>query len=290
MTLLKCNYLIFTNLFFCYFHSFCYDSKHLRKKKLHLFTLFSITRHCFSLFLVGSKSMLALLPFKVTITPRHWNDKCFHRAGGDLICRFCICASHFQCIVGAQQEILCLSTYHLADLKNVTMESRNVSPCMTATPWSRLNWKMCDENSTFCCFDAICTQVSVTWPHCGTVHDFFGSFNWPRLPSWIGFFTAAWRWQWQHVRAARARSSKQNTRANISVICLQICIKSRAINGFNKCVFGFYSHWKVWYKSEKEFGMCSEWHYTTRGLAYGDMTTRPTGSLSCLHPPISRVV
>ena len=81
------------------------------EKKLHLFTLFSITRHCFSLFLVGSKSMLALLPFKVTITPRHWNDKCFHRAGGDLICRFCICASHFQCIVGAQQEILCLTVH-----------------------------------------------------------------------------------------------------------------------------------------------------------------------------------
>ena len=79
------------------------------EKKLHLFTLFSITRHCFSLILVGSKSMLALLPFKVTITPRHWNDKCFHRAGGDLICRFCICASHFQCIVGAQQEIRCLT-------------------------------------------------------------------------------------------------------------------------------------------------------------------------------------
>ena len=79
------------------------------------------------------------------------------------------------------------STYHLVDLKSVTTESRNVSPCMTATPWSRVNWKMCDENSTFCCFDAICTQFSLTWPHCGTVHDFFGSFNWPRLPSWIGF-------------------------------------------------------------------------------------------------------
>ena len=51
-------------------------------KKLHLFTLFSITRHCFSLFLVGSKSMLALLPFKATIAPRHWNDKCFHRLVG----------------------------------------------------------------------------------------------------------------------------------------------------------------------------------------------------------------
>ena len=146
------------------------------EKKLHLFTLFSITRHCFSLFLVGSKSMLALLPFKVTITPRHWNDKCFHRAGGDLICRFCICASHFQCIVGVQQEILCLSTYNLVDLKSVTTQSWNVSPCMTATPWSRVNWKMCDENSTFCCFDAICTQFSVTWPHWGTVHDFFWQF------------------------------------------------------------------------------------------------------------------
>ena len=65
------------------------------------------------------------------------------------------------------------STYHLVDLKSVTTESRNVSPCMTATPWSRVNWKMCDENSTFCCFDAICTQFSVTWPHCGTVHVFF---------------------------------------------------------------------------------------------------------------------
>ena len=172
------------------------------------------------------------------------------------------------------------STYHLVDLTSVTTESRNVSPCMTVTPCSRVNWKMCDENSTFGCFDAICTQFSVTWPHCGTVHDFFGSFNWPRLPSWIGFFTA--RWQWQHVRAARARSSKQNTRANISVFCLHIwpSIRSRARNGFNKRlinVFGFYSHWKVWYKSEKAFGMCSEWHYTTRGLAYGDMTTRPDG-------------
>ena len=136
---------------------------------MHLFTLFSITRHCFSLFLVGSKSMLALLPFKVTITPSHWNDKCFHRAGGDLICRFCICASdkpmYSWC---ATRNPVPDSMYHLVDLKSVTTESRNVSPYMAATPWSRVNWKMCDENSTFCCFDAICTQFSVTWPHCGS--------------------------------------------------------------------------------------------------------------------------
>ena len=27
-------------------------------------------------------------------------------------------------------------------------------------------------DSTFACFDAICTQFNVTWPHCGTVRDF----------------------------------------------------------------------------------------------------------------------
>ena len=137
---------------------------------------------------------------------------------------------------------------------------------------------MCDENSNILLLRrhlyTIQCHMTTLWYRSWL---FFCSFNWPRLPSWIGFFTAAWRWQWQHVRAVRARSSKQNTRANIGVFCLQIwpSIKSRAINGFNKCVFGFYSHWKVWYKSEKAFGMCSEWHYTTRGLADGDMTTSP---------------
>ena len=146
----------------------------LSGKKLHLFTLFSVTSHCFSLFLVGSKSMVTLLPFKATFTPRHWNDKCFHRAGGDLICQFCM---HLRITFPmyswcATRNPVSDSTYHLADLKSVTTESRNDSPCMAATPWSRVNWKMYDENSTFACFDAICTQISVTWPHCGTVHDF----------------------------------------------------------------------------------------------------------------------
>ena len=152
------------------------------EKKLHLFTLFSITRHCFSLFLVGSKqpskhakSMLALLPFKVTITPRHWNDKCFHRAGGNLPILYLRITFPMYSWCATRNPVPD-STYHLVDLKSVTTDSRNVSPCMTATPWSRVNWKMCDENSTFCCFDAICTQFSVTWPHCGTVHDFFWQF------------------------------------------------------------------------------------------------------------------
>ena len=73
---------------------------------------------------------------------------------------------------GATRNPVPDSTYHLADLKIVNTESQNVSPSMTATLWSRVNWKICNENSTFACFDAICTQFSVTWPHCGTVHDF----------------------------------------------------------------------------------------------------------------------
>ena len=168
MTLLKCNYLIFTNLFFCYCHSYCYNLKK-SGKILHLFTFFSITSHCFSLFLVDSKSMLTLLPFKATtITPRH--SKCFHMASGAWFANLAF-AHHINSWCATRNPVPD-STYHLADLKSVTMESQNISPCMTATPWRRVNWKMCDENLTFACFDAICTQFNATWPHCGTVRDF----------------------------------------------------------------------------------------------------------------------
>ena len=113
------------------FINFVIISKHLRIK-LHLFTLFSITRHCFSLFLVSSKSMLALLPFKAKITPRHWNDKCFHRAGDlPILCLRITFPMYSWC---ATRNPVPDSTYHLVDLKSVTAESRNVSPCMTATP------------------------------------------------------------------------------------------------------------------------------------------------------------
>ena len=181
------------------------------------------------------------------------------------------------------------STYHLADLKGVTAESQNVSPCMTATPWRRVNWKMCDENSTFACFDAICTQFNVTWPHCGTVRDFFGTFNWLIAVMNRIFHSEMAVTARAGGACTQFKTKHQSKRQRVlpSYMALQ---KSQAINGFDKCVFGFYSHWKVWHKSKKAFGMCSDWHYTTRGLAYGDMTTRPTGSLSCLHPPISLVV
>ena len=145
----------------------------------------------------------------------------------------------------------------------------------------RVNWKMGDENSPFACFDAICTQFNVTWPHCGTVRDFLAVLTDPdcRHESDFSQRDGSDSTCGRRVHAVQNKTPEQTSACFAS-------IKSRAINGFNKYVFGFYSHWKVWYKSEKAFGMCSEWHYTTRGLAYGDMTTRPTGSLSCLHPPI----
>ena len=221
MTLLKCNYLIFTNFFFCYFHSYCYNFK-ISGKKLHWLTLFSLTSHCFSLF---------WLTLKAQYVPPGWFEECDHG-------------------VSECQSLHDSDTVKTSNLKNV-------------------RWKL-----NLCLLRrhlyTIQCHVTTLWYRSWL----FGSFNWPWLPSWIGFFPA--RWQWQHVRAARVRSSKQNTRANISVFCLQIwpSIRSRAINGFNKCVFGFYSHWKVWYKSEKAFGICSEWHYTTRGLANGALRAR----------------
>ena len=88
------------------FIHFIIISKYLGKNALvHTFFKSPVTASAY--FLVGSESMLALLPFKATIFPRH--SKCIHRAGGDLICQFCIRASHSQCIVGAQKEILCLT-------------------------------------------------------------------------------------------------------------------------------------------------------------------------------------
>ena len=115
---------------------------------MHLFTLFSITSHCFSLLLVGSKSMLALLPLKATITPRLLEWQVFSQGwwGLDLpILHSRITFPMYSWC--ATRNPVPDSTYHLAELKSVTTESRNDSPCMTATPWSRVNWKIYDENS-----------------------------------------------------------------------------------------------------------------------------------------------
>ena len=105
MTLLKCNYLIFTNLLFSFILLWF---QNIWEKCTHSH-FFSIISHWFSLFLVSFKSLLALLPFKARITRGHSDDKGFYTAGEDLIFQFCIRASHFQCIVGAQPEIQCLT-------------------------------------------------------------------------------------------------------------------------------------------------------------------------------------
>ena len=81
-------------------------------------------------------------------------------------------------------------------------------------------------------------HLCVTWPHCVTVHDFLALLTDPD-------FLHKWDFSQRDgsdstcVRQARARSSKQNTRTNISVFCLHIwpSIRSKAINCFNKYVW-----------------------------------------------------
>ena len=84
------------------------------------------------------------------------------------------------------------------------------------------------------------------------------------------------RWQWQRVDGVCTQFKTKHQIKHQPVL--------PAIYNFNKCVSGFYLYWKVWHKSEKEFGMCSECHDTTRGLV---METRQLalGGSSCLHPP-----
>ena len=141
MTLLRCNFLIFTNLLLCFFHSYCYNCNISGTKRTnsHFFqSPFTDSDY----FLIRSKSMLAPLPFKATLTRRHSDDKGFHRACGDLACQFCICPSHFQCIAGAQLEIQCLTVRTTWLIWRVRPHNLGIaSPCMTVTPWSRANWK-----------------------------------------------------------------------------------------------------------------------------------------------------
>ena len=123
--------------------------------------------------------------------------------------------------------------------------------------------KMYDENSNFACFDAIYTKLVVTWPHCVTVQDFLAVSTDPDC---------------RHGSDFSQRDGSDSTCGRI-VHAVQ-----------NKTPELLFTEGKVWYKNENAFRMCSERHYTTRGLAYGDMTNLPTGSFSCLYPPISLVV
>ena len=75
MTLLKCNYLIFTNLSVCYFHSFCYNFK-ISGKKMHLFTLsVLISSQTMYYVIVAASIFLFLLRKWCTLTLFEGNKK-----------------------------------------------------------------------------------------------------------------------------------------------------------------------------------------------------------------------
>ena len=67
-------------------------------------------------------------------------------------------------------------TYYLPDLKCVTLESQNVSPCTTVALWNQVYWKMYDKNSL------------LLWSHSGTI---LWSDDHILLP-----FTSHWHFNW----------------------------------------------------------------------------------------------
>ena len=50
-----------------------------------------------------------------------------------------------------------------------------------------------------------------------------------------------------------------------------------------------YCQMDIYMRMRRHFGMCSKWHHTTRGLAYGDMPSRP-GGLVVMFPSLCNAI
>ena len=129
-------------------------------------------------------------------------------------------------------------TYYPPDLKSVTTEPRNVSPCMTSASWSRLNWNIYDENSTLSYTDTICTQFNGHRTTFFLPFATFRQFDWLCLLAW---FSA--RWQWQRMQRVQDKTPEQTS---AYYPCWWPFIRYRDINGFI-CLFGLNSYRKSWY-------------------------------------------
>ena len=125
---------------------------------------------------------------------------------------------------------------------------------------------MCDKNSIFACFDARISQKS---------HDHPGYRSWFHFSFDHDVAHAFWRhrkqWRWQHLlvqplrACTRFKTPEQPSSYTKPAAGSQIIDVTFQIN-FKLICWRLNLHQKVWYKSEKAFGLWSEWHYTTRGL------------------------
>ena len=132
---------------------------------------------------------------------------------------FSIRLSNFQSIAGAQPNFHCLTVRTIWLLWRVWPPH---SLGMWRTAWLR----RCDVEQIETCmikFKLCSLQIHLYTFKCHMTTFCYrswlpGIFNWPHLPSWIRFFMARW------VRAAHARSSRQNTRANIGMFFPAYCL------------------------------------------------------------------
>ena len=113
----------------------------------------------------------------------------------------CIRASHVKYIVGAQPEIQCLTLRTTWLVWRVWPRSLGLS----VPAWQRHVKSSKLKNLWWKCHLCLFRRLLYTIQcHMTTLS---GNLNWPRLPSWIRFFTA-W-WQWQHVPGTKHQSKHQ---------------------------------------------------------------------------------
>ena len=159
------------------------------------------------------------------------------------------------------------SPYQPACVRSVTSGLRSVRLCRASASWCWINgWNVRQKPQSL--------LASTPWSHKShmitlvTVHDFIFSFDHDVAHAFWGHRK---QWRWQHVQPLRActrfKTPEQPSSYTKPAAGSQINV-TFWIN-FKLICWRLNFHQKVWYKSEKAFGLWSEWHYTTRGSVYG---------------------
>ena len=165
-------------------------------------------------------------------------------------------AWHFEHIVDRKFKAWQPITTHLCKIRSVTSGLGSVHLWTASASWCWING--CNASTPWSLKSHMITLV--------IVHDFIFHLSMMSLTHFEELATIKMAGL---ATAARARDSKHqsNHRRTESAAGSQINVTLQ-IN-FKLICWGLNLHRKVWYKSEKSFGLGSEWHYTTRELVYG---------------------
>ena len=158
------------------------------------------------------------------------------------------------------------SPYQPACVRSVTSGLRSVRLCRASASWCWINGWNVRQKLNLCLLRRH-DHTKVTWS--------------PWLAFMISFFIWPWRcshiwrhckqWRWQHVQPLRActRFKTPEQPSSYTKPAAGSQINATFQINFKLICWCLNLHQKVWYKSEKAFGLWFEWHYTTRGLVYG---------------------